>query len=70
MIYIIDRFEGDFAVCENEHKELFNIPRNIIPANAREGDCLIEQEGIYIIDPKETEDRQTRIKRKMDNLFE
>lgn len=38
---IIDRFEGQYAVCEEESGDFRNIPRAFLPADCREGDCLI-----------------------------
>lgn len=40
-MYIIDRFEENFAVIECEDKSTFNIPRAILPRNAKEGDVII-----------------------------
>ena len=39
--YIIDRFEGtDWAVLEDERARSFNVPRQWLPSNAREGDVV------------------------------
>lgn len=37
----IYRFEGDFAVCEKTDRTMFNIRRDKIPVEAREGDILV-----------------------------
>ena len=39
MKIIIDRFEGDFAVCELEDKSFVNVPR-VLFGNAKEGDIF------------------------------
>lgn len=39
MKLIIDRFEGDFAVCEMQDGKIVNIPK-IILDNATEGDIV------------------------------
>ncbi|KJS16652.1 MAG: hypothetical protein VR69_08290 [Peptococcaceae bacterium BRH_c4b] len=36
---VIDRFEGDWAVMELGRK-VFNIPRLLLPAEAKEGDVI------------------------------
>ncbi|MBE6067445.1 MAG: DUF3006 domain-containing protein [Clostridium lundense] len=55
MKVIIDRFEGDFAVCEKENKTMIDIPKEILPEEAKEGDVL----NINIcIDTEETENRK------------
>lgn len=64
MKFVIDRFEGEFAIVELENKEIIEIPRSIIPTEAREGDVLT-----ISIDENETEDRKKRIKEKFENLF-
>lgn len=39
MEVIIDRFEGDFAVCEVDEGKFINIPRELVGA-AKEGDAI------------------------------
>ena len=40
MQIIIDRFEGDYAVVELENKNFINLPRALVPIDAREGNRL------------------------------
>lgn len=63
MELIIDRFEEDFAVLEAEDRKCYNVPKEIIPAGAREGDLIIISLG-------DNSERKTKIKRLMDDLFE
>lgn len=58
MRVIIDRFEGDFAVCEKEDRTMLNIKRNKLPANAKEGDVLIIEGDSIKIDATETEKKK------------
>lgn len=37
---IIDRFEGDFAVVELDDKGLINMPIELVPEGAKEGDVI------------------------------
>jgi hypothetical protein len=67
---IIDRFEGDYAVCETEEASFFNINKNILPPDAKEGSVIIINDDIITIDYDETKNRQERIKKKLENLFE
>lgn len=39
MKLIIDRFEGEYAVCEMPNSKMVNIPK-IILENAKEGSCV------------------------------
>lgn len=55
MQVIIDRFEGNFAVCEKENKTMVDIPKEILPDEAKEGDVLTIS---ISINSKETEKRK------------
>lgn len=70
MKVIIDRFEGKFAVCECEDRTMINIETNRLPKGLKEGSVLIiEGDGISL-DVDETKEREERIKKMMDNLWE
>jgi hypothetical protein len=70
MKVIIDRFEGNFAVCEKDNGEMISIERDKLPSDAKEGDALvIKQDNIYI-DKDETEKRKNDIEKLMDDLWE
>ncbi|MDR7855460.1 DUF3006 domain-containing protein [Tissierella sp.] len=60
----IDRFEEEFAIVELENKEMINIPRVILPIEAKEGDIIT-----ISVDQGETEERKNRIQSKFDRLF-
>ncbi len=65
-ILIIDRFEGDWAVIEFE-ETTFNLPRVLLPSEAREGDVIRIS---VTLDKKATAERRERIEKLMDELFE
>lgn len=69
---IIDRFEGNLAVCEEEGSEkLFGIDRKEIPAQAVEGSVLeISDEGEISINNEETQKRRERILARQKKLFQ
>ncbi|OLS03119.1 DUF3006 domain-containing protein [Tissierella creatinophila] len=64
MKFIIDRFEGEFVVVELENRDMMNIPIDIIPKFAKEGDVLK-----IIVDEDETFSRKKRIEEKFKRLF-
>lgn len=68
MIYIIDRFEGDFAVCEGEDKIMISILKIKLPCNCKEGSKIemVQPDVFRLID--NSGDREA-IKKKMSNLF-
>lgn len=67
--YVIDRFEGGFAVAEEAGGGMINLNREKLPANAKEGDVVTEQHGIFKIDMHETKLRSERIKDLTKDLF-
>ena len=67
--YIVDRFEEDFIVLEKETGGSIDIKRELLP-DAKRGDVLIEENGVFLIDEQETLERKKRIFEKMNKLFE
>jgi hypothetical protein len=55
---VIDRFEGDFAVCEKPDRTMMKILRSMLPVWAKEGDVLIVEGENIQIDPVETSRRK------------
>ena len=60
---VIDRFEGEFAaiVCK---EKTYNIPRALLPEQAKEGDVLK-----ILIDTEKTEKNEEEIKQLMDDVW-
>ena len=69
MKIIIDRFEGDYAVCEKENSEMLDIEKHKLPLGAKEGDVIIISEGSIKIDEIETRNRKEKIQNLMDSLW-
>ena len=71
MVYwSIDRFEGDFALCETPDNQLRQVPRSLLPREAQEGDCIyFDENGKIYIDPKETQRRREIAKKYLKHLF-
>lgn len=70
MIAVIDRFEGDFAVCECEDKTILNINVNKLPKNVCEGDVLVIDGANIRVDYEETKKRKQEIEVLMEDLWE
>ncbi len=67
---IIDRFEGSYALCENEEKAIIKVPKYKLPLGCREGDSLVQDsDGMYHIDESETKANESRIHEKKNRLF-
>lgn len=65
MKIIIDRFENKFVIAELENKKMINIPIEIIPPNANEGDVISIE-----IDINESNKRKENIQNLMTKLWE
>lgn len=70
MKYVIDRFEGEYAICENESGEMMKIERRKLPLEVVEGDVIIIDGYIITIDRDETQKRKARIEKFMGELWE
>lgn len=57
----IDRFEGKFAVCEKENREMIDIERDKLPKEAKEGDILIINRDVITVDREQTKKRKEEI---------
>lgn len=69
--YIVDRFEGNYAICEDENNIFVRINKSNLPSDIKEGDCLIMKDhGEFYIDIDETKARIQDIRKKLNNLFE
>jgi hypothetical protein len=70
MRVVIDRFEGDFAVCEKNEREMINIEKSKIPPAAKEGDILIIEQDNISIDKQATWNKKTEVDKLMSDLWE
>jgi len=64
MLITIDRFEGNYAVCEFEDGKFTNLPIEFLPKGSKEGSKI----RIELDLKTEVEDRE-RIRSKMNTLF-
>ncbi len=66
---IIDRFEGELAVIE-EDGVILNIPITALPENAKEGSVLIKtEENKYELDLTASKSRKATIKNRFASLI-
>ncbi len=66
-MYIVDRFEGDWAIVETETRTTFNLPRSVLPADLKEGDVIYIHVGI---DSEATIQRSKKARSLLDNFFQ
>jgi len=67
---IVDRFEGGFAVCEQEDGSMVDVDMKLLPKGTKEGDVLRVDNGVYTIDTDATLERTKRIRQLMGELWE
>lgn len=67
--YIVDRIEGEYAVCETEDGQMENVALKELPETVTEGDLLVYEDGKYRVDPKATTTRKAQIQAKVNDLF-
>ncbi len=67
---VIDRFEGEWVVCESQAGTIYHVPRASLPADAREGDVVVAWgNGRLSVDVAATASRRARIRALHDRLF-
>ena len=66
----IDRFEGKFAVCEKENREMIDIKKDKLPETAKEGDILIIDGDVITVDREQTTQRKEEIQDLFNRLKE
>lgn len=69
MKVIIDRFEGNYAVCEKEDRKMVDIERSKIPFEAKEGDILNFDSNNITIDIEATQKRRKEIEELTEDLW-
>ncbi len=69
MKYVIDRIEGNIAICEDENGKMVELDIAKLPLDIKEGSIIIEKNSRYIIDEKVTEEKKKEVKKRMNNLW-
>lgn len=68
---IIDRFEGDIAVCECDDFSMVNISCTLLPKGVSVGNIIVLNDDGSIINDQETEhSRKEKLFDLYDNLFD
>lgn len=65
--YIVDRFEGEYAVLEKEDGTTIDVLKELI--SGAEGDVVVLKDGEYYADEEQTLARRRMIEEKMRKLF-
>ena len=65
--YIVDRFEGEYAVLEKEDGTTIDVLKELV--SGVEGDVVVLKDGEYHADEEQTLARRRMIEEKMRKLF-
>ena len=67
---VIDRFEGNIAICEDRKTgEKIEILKENIENNLKEGDIIKQEKGKYIKSKESQKEIESRIEEKMNKLW-
>jgi len=66
--YTFVRFEGEYGVLEDEYGRLYDVRREELADDLREGDILQEYEGKFIVNEEETAKQREKLKRIYDHI--
>jgi RNase P/RNase MRP subunit p29 len=69
MKVVVDRFEGNYAVCEKEDGNMINIETATLPLKVKEGDVLSISGECISVDIEETVKRKKRIEKLTKDLW-
>jgi len=69
MEMIIDRIEGNIAVCEMPDGGMVDIPLERLPKGVRPGDVLSLRDGVYTLEPARRKARLGIIRKLENDVF-
>ena len=67
--YIVDRFEGEYIILENNKGELFDVLKTSVESGVKEGDYLVKTGDYFTIDIEETKKRKEKIHDMMKGMW-
>lgn len=65
--YVLDRYEGDWAILEDEDGRMLKVARDTLP-QASEGEALEEADGRWRVDPERTERLRRQARARLERL--
>lgn len=68
--YIIDRIEGNYVITQKENGDMYEIFKDQIKGNFKEGDILKKRDKYFEIDESFTLKRRKQIEEDMKDMWE
>lgn len=65
----LNRFEGRFAVLEDDNRKIYKINKKEIRKNSKEGDIFLLENNKITFDPKRTEKKRKEIRALENEIF-
>lgn len=56
--FSLDRFEGKFAVLEDDDQKIYRVFKSLLPKNSKEGDVFFKENKSFVFDRNETLNRR------------
>lgn len=69
MRYIIDRIESGIAVCEDDNRNMSEIPLVKLPKGVKEGSVINYENGEYTVDKDTEAERRKKVQSLENELF-
>lgn len=69
MQVVVDRIEGDYAICEKEDRTMIELKLELLPDGIKDGMVLNLEDNKITIDEVETLNKKKAAQKLLDDLF-
>lgn len=66
--FTIDRFEGAYAILEDNFGRTYDVLKEELPQDSHEGDILNEIEGAYVVNEEATQAKREELRKISERL--
>ena len=66
--FVIDRYEGAYAILEDNLGRTYDVLKEELPENTHEGDVLNENDGVYVVDVEATQAKRNELEKISEKL--
>ncbi len=66
--FVVDRFECSYVVLIDNHGTNYDVLRDELPEDIREGDVMNETDGVYVYDEIATKEKRKKIQKLKEEL--
>ena len=69
-MFIIDRLEDELVVLEDNYGDIRTIDKSLIEGETKEGNVVINENGLFKVDIKASIDRKNKVNALMKGMWE